>query len=73
MADPPVLSADPSGETPAEEWSVYEIHVPDGFNAELAKITILFGVGGDLNRHGVRSFFKGSTDTIVIMQGNLIT
>ena len=49
-----------------QEWSVYEIHVPDGFNAELAKITILFGVGGDLNRHGVRSFFKGSTDTIII-------
>jgi hypothetical protein len=49
-----------------QEWDNYQIHVPASFHAHHAKITLLFGVGGDLNRHGVRHFLRNSTDTILI-------
>ena len=49
-----------------QEWSPYYIHKPESFSADEAKIPLLFGVGGDLTRHGVRHFFEQSTDTILI-------
>ncbi len=49
-----------------QEHGQYTIFKPDSFAAPSAKITLLFGVGGDLNRHGVRRYFDGSTDRIIV-------
>lgn len=49
-----------------QEHGPYTIFKPDSFAAPSAKITLLFGVGGDLNRHGVRHYFDGSTDRIIV-------
>lgn len=49
-----------------QEWNPYYLYKPAGFRSDKAKITLLFGVGGDLTRHGVRRFLQDSTDTILI-------
>jgi hypothetical protein len=49
----------------------YAIFVPDkarqqGQSKAIAKVTLLFCVGAEINRHGLRSFFADSPDRVLI-------
>ena len=61
----------------------YWVFVPDAFKAAVAqaaaagttapvaRLSVLFGVGAEMNRHGLRSFFSGSADRIFIEVGGV--
>ncbi|MSP24801.1 MAG: hypothetical protein EXR75_06465 [Myxococcales bacterium] len=50
-----------------QQWQRYEIFKPDSFSSDYAKITLLFGVGDDLYRHGVRHYLEATSDRIIIV------
>jgi len=44
----------------------YKIFVPPSFGGGPAKISLLFAVGTEMGRHGLRTFFDGLADRILI-------
>jgi hypothetical protein len=61
----------------------YWIYVPDAYQnavkdalaarktAPTARVSVLFGVGAEVNRHGLRSFFASTSDRILIEVGGI--
>lgn len=50
----------------------YKIFVPPGFGGGSAKISLLFAVGTEMMRHGLRKFFDGFSDRILVVISGII-
>ncbi|MFY9803466.1 MAG: hypothetical protein WA211_08600 [Candidatus Acidiferrales bacterium] len=68
---------------PASHDESYWIYVPPAFTASVnkalrdgkspptARVSVLFGVGAEVNRHGLRSFFANTADCVLIEVGGI--